>query len=208
LACHAPATSTGRCIPNASLGSLPYRLGPRGRGRAPVVPPYHDACAARAVGEARSPRDGSAAPGLNSQTFGDKRSELMKAQLWPQKRLLNRSSSCASVLSGWCGRHCARLGAPGSLLEPAEDPVHHVQRTGAAVLGTLTAPVLMLQQRRWATWGQTTITWFLGHLLQRGSQGLLDTEKSHQNSPFGTKVACWPASFPILQREIVRQMVK
>jgi len=81
------------------------------------------------------------------QTFGDKRSELMKAHLWPQKRLLNRSSACASVLSGWCGRHCARLGALGSLLEPAEDPVHHVQRTGAAVLGTLTAPVLMLQKK-------------------------------------------------------------
>jgi len=47
------------------------------------------------------------------QTFGDKGSELMKAQLWPQKRLLHRSSSCASALSGWRGRHCARFGAPG-----------------------------------------------------------------------------------------------
>ncbi len=36
----------------------------------------------------------------------------------------------------------------GGLLEPAKDPVHHVQRTGIAAVGTLTAPVLMLQQKR------------------------------------------------------------
>ncbi len=64
----------------------------------------------------------------------------------PKPVQLVRQRSVGLVRAALCP-----LRRTGGLLEPAEDPVQHVQRTGAAAVDTLMAPISMLQQRRWAT---------------------------------------------------------